>query len=317
MSFRILETSIVALTTFSLTITLSLAMPGASLAADIFVNNRLGADSNDGTAAEAEGGRHGPCATITTALRRVQAGDRIILAKTGRPYRESITLHGGNNSGTALGSFVLQGNGAVLDGSAEVPKGQWKHARDSIFRFQPRRLHHQQLFLDDVPAKRRQIDPKAKQLPDLKPREWCIYQQAIYFCAGRGKIPENYSIRYAVLPVGITLFEVHDVVITNLTVQGFQLDGVNAHDGVTDCLLENLRCRGNGRSGVSIGGASRVKVSACLIGSNGIVQLRAEGYSIAKATDCDLIDDADAPASQSFGGARLFIDGKKVETAKE
>ncbi len=295
-----------------------LASPGAARAADIFVNNRLGTDTNDGTVSTTEGGHRGPCATIAAALRRAHTGDRIVLAKTDQPYRESITLQGGRHSGLLQTPFSIRGNGAVLDGSAEVPKGQWKHVRDSIFRYQPRRLHHQQLFLDGLPAKRRRVDAKSSELPDLQPLEWCIYDRAIHFRAEQGKIPQDYSLRYAALKVGITLFEVRNVVITDLTVQGFQLDGVNAHDGVTDALLANLRCRGNGRAGIAVGGASRVEVDACLIGNNGSAQLLAAGYSITKVSNCDLVDDdPKAPAVQSSGGARLFVDGKKFAVSKQ
>ena len=59
--------------------------------------------------------------------------------------------------------------------------------------------------------------------------------------------------------MGITLYEVRNVVIRDLIVQGFQLDGINAHDGVFDALLKKVTCRGNARSGICVGGASRVR----------------------------------------------------------
>ena len=52
------------------------------------------------------------------------------------------------------------------------------------------------------------------------------------------------------MPVGITLYKVRDVAIGDLTVQGFQLDGINAFDGAFDIQLSGVTCRGNGRSGI-------------------------------------------------------------------
>lgn len=69
--------------------------------------------------------------------------------------------------------------------------------------------------------------------------------------------------------VGITLYQVLNVEIQDLVVQGYQLDGVNAHDSAFNVKLVGLTCRGNGRSGISIGGALRVELEACLVGNNG------------------------------------------------
>ncbi len=62
-----------------------------------------------------------------------------------------------------------------------------------------------------------------------------------------------------------------------------------------------LNCRGNGRSGISIGGASRVVVESCLVGNNGAAQVRAEGASHAQLIGCDLLDNT-APKIVRDGG---------------
>ncbi|MEX0713437.1 MAG: hypothetical protein WD278_13865 [Pirellulales bacterium] len=49
------------------------------------------------------------------------------------------------------------------------------------------------------------------------------------------------------MQTGITLYHMHDVAVVDLIVQGFQLDGINAHDGVRSCYLSGITCRGNGR----------------------------------------------------------------------
>jgi hypothetical protein len=92
-------------------------------------------------------------------------------------------------------------------------------------------------------------------------------------------------------------------VVENLIVQGFQLDGVNVHDNVFAARLLEITSRGNGRSGISVGGASRVQIEACLLGNNGAAQLRTEGHSVTTLKNNDLIDTNPlAPAVVSDGG---------------
>ena len=183
-----------------------------------------------------------------------------------------------------------------------------------MFRFRPARTSYQQLFLDDKPAVRRYLDSPHGRLPDLKPREWCLFGGSICFCVEPDKLPSDYRLSCAALSVGITLYEVHDVVVSDLVVQGYQLDGVNAHDGVGECLLAGLTCRGNGRAGVAVMGASHVEISGCLIGDNGLAQLYTEGQSLTSVEDSELLSGT-APPVVRLGG-RVFVDGKRLDVAK-
>jgi hypothetical protein len=92
------------------------------------------------------------------------------------------------------------------------------------------------------------------------------------------------------------LYEVRHVSISDLVVQGFQLDGVSAPDNAFEVALIGLTARGNGRSGISVSGASRVLIQACLVGNNGAAQVRTEGPSHTRIVNCDLVDSPDAPA---------------------
>jgi hypothetical protein len=98
------------------------------------------------------------------------------------------------------------------------------------------------------------------------------------------------------------MYEVRMVVVRDLVIQGFQLDGVNAHDGVFNGTLQGLNCRGNGRSGISVGGASRVRIESCLVGNNGAAQVRTEGYSRTHLVGCDVLDNT-APRIVQDGGS--------------
>jgi hypothetical protein len=128
-----------------------------------------------------------------------------------------------------------------------------------------------------------------------------LFRGAVYFRPEDGLLPTEYQLEYAFHPVGLTLYEVRHVVVSNLVIQGYQLDGVNAHDNAFDVTLAGLNCRGNGRSGISVGGASRVAIHSCLAGNNGEAQVRTEGYSQTRIVNSDLIDNT-APALVQEGG---------------
>ena len=67
-------------------------------------------------------------------------------------------------------------------------------------------------------------------------------------------MPADYEVSYTALTVGITLYEVRHVVISDLVVQGFPVDSINRERWRLDASLIGLTCRGNGLSGISIGG---------------------------------------------------------------
>ena len=104
--------------------------------------------------------------------------------------------------------------------------------------------------------------------------------------------------------MGITLYEARHVVIADLVVQGFRLDGINAHDNV-EAEIVGVTCRGNGRSGVSVGGSSQVLLEDSLIGNNGTAQVRAEGYCTLKIEACDLLDNTAPPLVVEGDGVRV------------
>ena len=105
-----------------------------------------------------------------------------------------------------------------------------------LFRFRPPKTAFQVLYLDGKPTRRREIG-STDELGDLQPLEWCLYQQHVYFCVEPNRQPQSYAMTFTALQVGITLYEVHHVVVKDLVIQGFQLDGVNAHDGVRETTL--------------------------------------------------------------------------------
>ena len=123
--------------------------------------------------------------------------------------------------------------------------------------------------------------------------------------------PEDYPLTVATRPVGITLFHVQNVAILDLTIQGFQLDAVNAHNSARNVVLQEVTCRGNGRAGVAVGGASLVSINSSILGNNGEAQLLTRPYSETFVRQSDLLSNT-APAWLDRGGV-VTLDDNKIE----
>lgn len=290
--------------------------PAASPARDIYVNNEVGDDAFFGRVATPGSTVDGPVRTIARAILLAQPGDRIVLAPTKTPYRESITLAGSRLSRGILNDFILDGNGAVLDGSAPVPAEAWeldrtawdRHQR-TVYRFVPEQKSHQQLFLGDRPAVRVFAEKFGGAPPALEPLQWCLFEGAIYFCVEPNRRPEDYPLRYAKLSVGITLHHVSGVTIRDLTVQGFQLDGIHLANTARDVRLQRVVLRGNGRAGLAVGGACRADLLDSLLGDNGAAQILTFPHSELHVHNCEVLGNT-APAWVSRGG-RFFLEGEE------
>jgi len=262
------------LSTFLAAALLATQAPGR----EIYVNNVAGNDVFNGLEPRNEGGTAGPVRTLAKALRLSERSDHIILENTGQPYRESVSLVGSRHSGLPKEPLVIEGHGAVLDGTAPVPTGHWKFYRDNIFSFRPPRMGPQQLFLNGRPAARLLASDKAEVLPDMDPGQWCSHRGYFYFAVGGGKLPDDCNLTYASLPTGITLYQVEHVRIENLKVQGFQLDGIHLHAG-RHVVLHKVTVQGNGNSGITVGGASQLELDSSTVDRNGVAQLITMPYS--------------------------------------
>ena len=142
-------------------------------AGDIYVDNVLGDDVLDGSSTAVLDAAHGPFRTITRALReQATPGSHIILANSGQPYRESVSMVGSRHSNSSSQPFTIEGRGAVMDGSTAVPTNAWQWVRDDVFSFQPQRKQYQQLFVNSAPAVRAPEKPFQTKVPSLEPMQW-------------------------------------------------------------------------------------------------------------------------------------------------
>jgi hypothetical protein len=280
---------------------------------EVYVNNAAGDDRFSGDRAQDPGGLAGPVRTLAKALRLAGPGDTIVLAKSDAPYRESISLVGSRHSGTAQQPFTIQGNGAILDGSA--PAKVWVNYKGPVFRLAMPPAESPMLFLDSRPAVRVFAATTAKEPPELKPRQWCSVAGQVYFCVEQNKVPGDYRLSCPHLQAGITLFHLEQVRIAALVVQGFQVDGISLANSAREVSLTNVTCRGNGRAGVAVGGASSVAIRASLLGDNGQTQLLTLPHSETQVDNTHLLSNS-GPGWIDRGG-RVTIDGKSVRGGQD
>lgn len=274
--------------------------PHVGAAKDIFVDNMIGVDNNTGGTPTPQGAGNGPVRSIWRALLLAEKSDRVILANTGLPYHESITLQAGWHSGFDRNiPFRLIGNGAVLDGAGLIPVDAWESFVGPVFRFRPPRMAYQTLLLEDQPLVRRTAI--GTRLPALAPLEWCLADGYIYFRCEAGRLPHQYPLRYGEMQTGITLYDVHFVEISDLTLRGFQLDGLNVHDNCCGVKLINVRSDFNGRSGFSISGWCKTKLEACAGSGNGVAHVRVDELATVTLIGGDFADDG-VPSLLRLGG---------------
>jgi hypothetical protein len=289
----------------------SVLWSSSTLGREIFVDNTIGDDRFAGQRPRSSTDLAGPVRTIAKALRLAGAGDIIVLAKTNMPYRESISLVGSRHSGTSREPFMIRGNGAVLDGTAPVPVTAWEPYKGPIFRFRPVLTGYQRLFLDARPAVQAPVGQSADAPPDLKPRQWCSVGGYVYFRVERTKLPADYQLTYSRQQTGITLYHVDYATIAELTVQGFQVDGISLPNSARHVSLMNVACRHNGRGGVTVGGASSAAIEDSRLGGNGEAQLLTLPYSETHLHNSQLLSDT-APAWVDQGG-RVYRDAELLK----
>lgn len=235
-----------------------------------FVNNRTGADRNDGLVETPLSNITGPVKSISQALKLASFADTIIVANTGVPYYDNLSFQGKKHSGDPVRPFRLVGNGATITGAMVVPEGAWREAARDVWKLTPFRKGFFQLLRDGkaLSELRQTGGEKWDSIPDLEINQWCAWHGSIYYRIERLTEPSTQKLSIARRSCGITVFAAHNIVISDLTIQHFRLDGVNLHDLATGIQLEKLTLRENGRAGLAIGGSSIARMSGSDIKRN-------------------------------------------------
>lgn len=242
----------------------------SSIAEVYYVNNRTGHDRNDGIVDKPLTVVSGPVRSVSRALELADFGDTIVIANTGKPYYDNLTFQGEKNSGAPERPFRVIGNGATLTGAMVVPPGAWKEAARDVWQVVPFRKGHFQLIRDGqaLPEVRPAAGETWSTLPELQVDQWCVWHGSIYYRCEPLVEPSVLNMAIARRTCGITVFSAHDIVISDLTIQHFRLDGVNLHDLASHVELERLTLRENGRAGLAIGGSSTAQITASSVERN-------------------------------------------------
>lgn len=226
----------------------------------VYVNNRTGDDIFDGLSAEVGAARAGPVRTLERARLLIGPGDEVQIANTGDTYFDSLRLIGGSVSGVRGQPTIIRGNGVVLDGSEPVQPDEWISLGEGLWRLDPERKGWFRLVRGDAAVDETRSESSTAP-PELEPGSWAAWRGSILYRALPEELPPLEPYRLATREAGIFFYGVHDIVVENLTVRHFRLDGVNAHDQARNVVLQNITSMKNGRSGVFVGGSSTVVLS--------------------------------------------------------
>jgi hypothetical protein len=264
------------------------ALTGALRAATIYVDTRQGEDRFDGLSPVPISDVSGPVLTLQRAAQIADGGDTIVLANNGTPYYGSFSLVGDRHSGGEALPFEVEGNGAVISGARPVPADLWRLVGTDTWRITPIRKAFYQLILNDQAVPEIACPRDAVQLPDLPARHWCAWRGAVYYRAALGDDPRRMRFALADEEVGLTLLDVHDVVVRNVTFRHFRLDGVNAHDRCRSVVLDGVTCEQNGRAGITAAGTSQMSVFNSKVTGNRAHSVLITELGEARLDGCDL-----------------------------
>ncbi len=248
----------------------------------IYVDNVQGSDSLNGQTSEAISSHSGPVRTIGRALEKVRKGGTVVIANRGKPYYESLQITGKNGSGFQDHPFRMIGNGVIIDGSKPVPPNAWRQRGINLWSFRPRRKAFYQLILNGKAVPEFAASSTVKKLSEIPLHKWAARKGEIYYRADIGEFPFRKNFRFACRRVGLTLYNVHDVEIEEMTFRYFQLDGVSAHSLCRHLKFSKIHSHGNGRSGFFAGGTSDVTITESQLKNNQKASLLIRGLAGAK-----------------------------------
>ncbi len=240
-----------------------------ALAEVIYVDNFIGDDAYDGKTATPITRGSGPVRTIARGLQLLQLGQTLNIANRGQPYYQSLELTGGRLSGTPHGAIIVEGNGAELNGSFPIPKTAWRKVEKQLWKFTPLRKGFYFLIRDDKPLPETRVPPGSITRPEIPIGHWAAWKGSVYLKTNTLEIPTDMDLWCNVRSVGVTFYDVHDVIVRNLKVKRFRIDGINAHDRAKNIVLENVTSEENGRAGLTVAGTSIVTLRKPVIKNNG------------------------------------------------
>ena len=256
------------LTVMTLALTWTLAAFDRTSAGDIFVDNLIGNDMFDGAQTLPIAQGSGPVRTLRRAMHLAGFGDRIVLTQPGTVYYDSLSLTGTRHSGTTERPFTIVGNGATLSGARAVPREGWRRAGPDLWKLTLTRKGFNRLLRDGRSLPELQPAPNLNPLDGLAAGQWTAWRGEVYFRA-EDDAPATQSFAYAAEQTGLSLYQVENLRIENLTLRDFRFDGLRAQNMCRGVTLENVNCLNNGRAGIAVSGTSRIEMTGGSLAENG------------------------------------------------
>lgn len=229
----------------------ALALP--AFGRDLHVDPAHGDDARDAVVA--------PVKSISRAIRLAQPGDTVHLAP-GR-YFESADLSG--KHGEPDRPIVLDGHGAVLDGSEPIRASDWESLGGDLYRkvkLIPRMdpaILGRWFFLWDGKMNHMGRTSKGRSAPlkkteELQAGEWTYVQpeDAFYLRLAPGQNLDAANIRYPLRSSGvIESGGASHLIVRNITATHVYNDGYNIHGSERACVFENVAAIECGDDGFS------------------------------------------------------------------
>ena len=205
----------------------------------VYVNNRTGADSQDGLSPETA------VLTLKQATRLLRESGTLSIANTGSPYFETLLLSKG---GSLLQPLVIEGNGAVLSGRRKIDVESWQPQSKGVFfaDYKKQGALNPYLLRNNVPV------PTAESLKSLEPEQHYWAKEGVYFKVASGKQIDDYALEATVLQSGFQVYSQSHVVCIDLVCEYFSNDGFNVHGDSRNLVFRNIEARHNGDDGFSI-----------------------------------------------------------------
>jgi hypothetical protein len=250
-----------------------LVLANIGSAGEVFVDNSIGRDGNDGLVSTTAGLDTGPVRTLARAVQIAKFGDVIVLKNTGVPYYDSMSLTGEKHSGTPLRPFTVNGNGATISGLRTVPKEGWREVAPKIWRLTLTRKGYYQLLRNGRLLPEFRPDKPGSPLEVLPAGHWVSWMGSLYFRQDGVDTPDQQYFAYAADQTGISLHSVSNVLIFNLKLQHFRFDGLHAQGLCEGVELIEVSSVENGRGGVVSSGKSDLNIYGGLIVRNGRHQI--------------------------------------------
>ena len=263
-----------------------LSIAAATSASEIYVDNSIGRDVDDGSTLQSLYGNVGPVGSLERAIQLAGFGDIVVLVNTGKPYYGSISLMGDRHSGTRFRPFVIQGNGATISGLRSVPRDSWREEGPKLWKLTLTRKGYYRLLRDGRSLPEDILEDGINPLTRLAAGRWVAWRGSLYFRQDGDELPEDQAFAYAADQTGISLHQVENVLISDITLQHFRFDGLHAQGLCAGVVLDNVTSIENGRAGVVSSGASKIELFGGRIAKNGRHQLLVIGRSKAIPQDC-------------------------------